>query len=151
MVWKQVVGVIGGILSIVYLAIALDYPVGVLSRPGPGIFPLIIGILLFISSAGIFWEARSKSSLAKIEWPKAEGRGRLIKITVAAVLYVIALPYLGYLIVSTGLTLVVLHVMGMSSWPRKIAVALAIGIGSLWLFYVILNVQLPRGIFEIFY
>jgi hypothetical protein len=150
MVAKQIVGIIGGILSIAYFAIALNYPVGSLPKPGSGIFPLFIGILLFGSSIGIFLEAKSKSSSTKIEWPNAEGRRRIITIVVAALIYVVALPYIGYLIVSTGLTVVVLHVMGMRSWPRKIAVALTIGIASLWLFYVILAVQLPQGIIKLF-
>ncbi len=149
MLAKQVVGVIGGIASIAYLIISLDYPVGALSQPGPGIFPIVVGILLLLSSIGIYLEAKLKSSSDKIEWPDVEGRRRIILIIVATLLYVITLPYLGYLIVSTGLTIVVLHVMGMRSWPRKIVLALAIGIGSLWFFYVILGVQLPQGIIEI--
>ncbi len=147
---RLTLGVIGVLLSIVYLTIGMNYSVGALSRPGPGVFPMFIGILLFVSSIGICLGAKSKSASDGIEWPRGDGRGRILAIVAASVMYVVMLPYLGYLIVCAGITLVVLHVMGMHTWPRKIGVALITGIGSLWFFYVILGVQLPQGIIKIF-
>jgi hypothetical protein len=60
--------------------------------------------------------------------------------------YVVALPYLGHPVAGTLLTLAVLHTMGTRRWVVKIAGALAIGVGSHYVFAKLLGVPLPTGI-----
>lgn len=145
---RRGIAIIGGVLSVVYLAMAMKYPMGSLSRPGPRVYPLFVGILLLVSSLGIGLGAKSKPASDQSEWPKGEGQWRMLAVLAASLIYVVALPYLGHLITSAGVMMVVLHVMGMRSWLLKIGLALVIGIGSLYLFSVILGVPLPRGIFQ---
>jgi hypothetical protein len=46
----------------------------------------------------------------------------------------------------TLVSLVVLRVMGLSRWPLCIGLAIAVGLGSYYLFGKILDVPLPVGI-----
>jgi putative tricarboxylic transport membrane protein len=147
---RLAVGILGVLVSIIYLAFTLNYPMGGLANPGPGVFPLFVGILLLISSIGISLRVKSGSTSGEAEWPKGKGRARVLAILAACLMYVVALPYLGYLIDIVGVSVVVLHVMGMRSWAVKIGVALVTGILSLLLFNVVLGVQLPQGIIQIF-
>ena len=59
---------------------------------------------------------------------------------------VIVLPYVGYLLSSTLLTLAILHIMGLGRWPVKAGLAVAIGLGSYLMVKYLLGIQLPVGI-----
>ena len=55
------------------------------------------------------------------------------------------LPVLGQPVCGTLLTLVVLQVMALHGWIFKIGVSLVVGLGSFYLFSVVLGVPLPAG------
>jgi hypothetical protein len=81
-----------------------------------------------------------------VAWPVGAARGRMIALVAASLGYVLLLPYIGHPLAGTVVTLVALELMGQRGWPLKIALALAVGLGSHYLFAVVLGVPLPRGI-----
>jgi putative tricarboxylic transport membrane protein len=136
------------ILSFLYLWGALDFPRGTMDQPGPGLYPLFVGTLLVIASIGSIVTDLVKPAQGELEIPKGKPLGRGLMVLGASAAYVLLLPYAGHLLSSIVLVFVVLQTMGLTSWPMKIGVTIAIALGSYYLFDILLMVPLPRGIFS---
>lgn len=139
-----VLAITGVLASIVYLAVALTYPLGSLRKPGPAAFPLFVGALLFISSVGAF-RAAIKTASGKVEWPRGAALRRIFIILAAILAYISMFSYLGHPFATVVLILVSFLAMGTYSWPVRVGFAVAVAAASYYLFNVLLNVQLPLG------
>jgi putative tricarboxylic transport membrane protein len=136
---------VGVILALAYLAEARRYSWGVPAQPGPGLYPTLVGLLMLLSSIGIAVEVVPGRGTGGVGWPAGRDRWRLMAILGSTAGYAVLLPYLGHPLAATLLTLVVLHAMGLRTWSAKIAVALTVGLGSQYVFAVLLGVPLPTG------
>jgi putative tricarboxylic transport membrane protein len=136
---------VGVILALVYLLEARRYPWGVPAQPGPGLYPTLVGILMLVSSLGVVVEAASGRGTGRVGWPAGRDLWRLLAILAPTAGYAVLLPYLGHPLAAALLTLVVLHAMGLRRWWVKIGVALAVGLGSQYVFAALLGVPLPTG------
>jgi putative tricarboxylic transport membrane protein len=134
------------VLTAAYFAEALRYPRGVMADPGPGLYPLIVAAILALGAAGTALETMASRQATTIVWPEPGTRMRPVAILASAVAYVLLLGWLGHPVMATVTALVILHVMGMRAWPRKIAFALLVGLGSYALFDLVLEVPLPAGV-----
>ncbi|MBU2053990.1 MAG: tripartite tricarboxylate transporter TctB family protein [Proteobacteria bacterium] len=143
-----VVDITALILSLLYLVGAFGYPRGTMDQPGPGLYPIFVGILLVIASIGSIVTDLVKPAQGELEIPKGKDLGRLLIVAGAAAAYVFLLPYAGHLLSAIMLVFIVLHTMGLTSWPMKIGVTIVIALGSYYLFDILLMVPLPRGIFS---
>lgn len=56
--------VVLGIFAAVFLTGGLGYPIGELSRPGPGLFPIVVSSLLLVIATVMGFEARGNSAEA---------------------------------------------------------------------------------------
>ena len=134
------------ILSILYLVGALGYSMGTSEQPGPGRYPLMVGALLIIASIGSLISNFLKPAEGELKLPKGKNLGRVLAVIAGSAAYVVLLPYAGHLLASVVTVFVVLQSMGLSSWPAKIGFTIAIALSSYYLFDVILNVPLPKGV-----
>jgi len=135
------------VLSIVYLVTSLQYPMDTAAQPGPGFYPFIVAILWLLSSLGLALESRARAEGDKVSWPRGAGFWRLIAIVGALLFYIILLPVLGHVIVGAVVILVALQAMGGLTRTVRIVLAVLLTLGSYYLFDVLLDVPLPRGIF----
>jgi putative tricarboxylic transport membrane protein len=140
-----VLSVVGGLLTILYLIEDLHYARGTLAAPGPGAYPILVGALLMLGFVGTGWSALVSRAVERVEWPEGLARLRVLIIVAAAFAYALLVDYIGHPIAGTVLTFIVLQTMGFRSWPVKLLVALAMGVGSYFLFSVVLGVELPIG------
>ena len=143
-----ILAITGIILSLSYIVEALHYPWGNLAQPGPGFYPLLIGILLGVGFLGTGLEAALLKSSRKVDWPRGASLGRVVAIALGGLGYVLFLPFLGHPVAGGLVTLVVLQAMNLPSWPLKIGLSLANGFGSFFLFSVLLGVPLPMGFWQ---
>ena len=134
--------------GLAYIIEALSYPRGTMAQPGSGLYPLLLGTLLLLSSLGTGLELlfRRFEKEGDAIWPRGGSGLRLLVVLAASLAYGLLLPYLGHPFIATLVILVVLQVMGVRSWPRKITLALLIGIGSYYLFGKLLAIPLPMGV-----
>lgn len=148
---KTLVAVTGLILLLgaIYVGETLRYPRGTPAQPGPGLYPLLLGLLLIVGSCGTLVESLSQR-LPDVEsvWPTGPARWRMLAILLASLGYIVLLPYVGHSIAGTLSVLVVLRAMGVKRWLPAVVLAVAMGLGSYYLFGVILGVPLPTGIWE---
>lgn len=143
-----ITSILGFIFGLAYIVEAFSYPRGTMAQPGPGLYPLLLGTLILLSSLGTGLELlfrRFEKEEAAI-WPRGANGRRLLAVLAASLAYALLLPYLGHPFIATLITLVVLQVMGVRSWPLKITLALLIGLGSYYLFGKLLAVPLPVGV-----
>ena len=137
---------VGTAFALVYLTYGFRYPMGKPNHPGPGVFPLLVGLVLLLGCLGTGMEALLRRTTEKVLWPKGPDRLRMLSILAAVIGYVLLLPYLGYPLNATLLSLTILQVMGLRKWPVKAGLALGIGLGSYILGRYLLGIPMPTGI-----
>ncbi len=148
MKWRAVLVAAGLflLLSVFYLAQAVTYPWGTAAQPGPAVYLVPVGLLGLVGALGTGIEALVKRPREPVQWPSAQGSWRVLVILGATAAYVLLLQYVGHPVGGTLLTLVVLQIMGMRGWPAKIGISLGVGLGSFYVFSVLLGVPLPAGL-----
>jgi hypothetical protein len=133
------------VLSVLYFAGALGYPRGTMDQPGPGLYPLFVGALLVAASIGSIVTDLVRPARGELELPEGRDLGRILAVLGGAAAYVLLLPFAGHLLSSMLVVFIVLHAMGLTSWPMKIGFTIALALGSYFLFDILLKVPLPRG------
>ena len=133
------------LVGIYGLIFSSQIPLGKWNDPGPGVLPLTLSILLFVS--GILWFIAGKpkkGEKAGIDW---RGIAQLVKtpfqIVLLSAAFVLGLTRVGFLL-GTIIYLFLIF-LWVSHFKLRVAIGLAIvlGIGS-WLFFVkLLVIQLP--------
>jgi putative tricarboxylic transport membrane protein len=136
-------------ISIFVCMESLKSDVGSLHAPGPGFFPfwsaVVLGVftILLVIVSALKGELKSKvSELWKgMQWQ------RVVWILCALFLYLLLLPRLGYLISTFGLMMFTMAAIRRGRlWKLGIG-ALIIVLASYLIFFVFLDVKLPKGIF----
>jgi putative tricarboxylic transport membrane protein len=140
-----IVGIVGIILSTIYLGLALELPMGRMRQPGPGVFPLIAGGFTLLGSIATLLEGRKNKSGDSYELPMGDDLKRLLKVMLSLVGYLILLPIVGQLISSALFSFVVMRTLSTLSNVRLVVYsALLAGIGY-WMFVVFFKLPLPSG------
>jgi len=142
---SAIAGAVGAVVALPYTVLAVRYGLGTLDDPGAGFYPVVVGALLLLACIGTAVEAIARRPDTAVAWPSGIARVRMLALVAASVGYVVLLPYAGHPVAGTLVTLAALQVMGLRGWPLKLALALAVGLGSHYLFAVVLGVPLPRG------
>jgi hypothetical protein len=139
------------IFSGIYLAASLSLPLGKVGRPGPGMLPSGIGIILTFLSLlhviEVFFLEKNRGV------QKEEGgvltRDDVFRVTGVVsllILYMIFFPILGYTFSTIFLVGAVLRLLGMHGWIRIVLISVVTSVCSYYLFSTFLDVPLPKGI-----
>jgi len=136
----RILGGLGLLLALFFIWQATLIKESFISDPvGPKVFPIIIGVLVGLSSLAIFFKPDDEP-----EWPEFS---RLFEVglTIAVMIaYAYALPTAGF-VVSTAVTAAYLS-WRLGTPPVKAAIAgAAIAIGIYVVFHLILGLSLARG------
>lgn len=137
------------VLSGAYLALALPLPRGVAARPGPGFFPLLVGVVLCVAALAFVVETFRRSPRTPAPWAAqalpADARWRVGATSAALVGFCLLLPWLGYPLVTFAFVTLLLRSLG-AAWTTAVISGLASAAASYYLFGVLLSVPLPRGV-----
>jgi putative tricarboxylic transport membrane protein len=130
-----------------YLALALALPLGNMARPGPGFFPVAVGVFLCLA-AGFLVAARLRgAALASTRSVGAEARGRVGTAVAALVGFVLLLPWIGFPACALVFVAVLLRRLAGAGWAGAIVTATLSALVSYYVFGVVLGVPLPTGPF----
>jgi len=135
-----------------FVIIAARLDIGTLSDPGPGLVPLIPGILLSILSAVLVFKSyksmKSERQSGDLAIEPAEGLKwqPVVAITLAAMLvFALILESVGFVVSSFLMMLFLFKFIGDLTWSRSVLGAvLSVGVCYL-VFKVWLSVQFPMG------
>jgi len=130
----------------VYLVIHIvnHLRIGDHSHPGPGYVPLLLVVLLGILGGILLFQNNLDQSFKTIRWT---GLSHMLCIIGCCFFSILALEKLGYRL-TTMIILVVLFgfLERLKIWV-VIVLTFGLSFGSFWIFYTILKVPLPIGVF----
>jgi putative tricarboxylic transport membrane protein len=132
------------VLGVIILVVSWGYGFGTFRRPGPGLYPFLIGALvLFFSMILLILEMKPKKS----EPVFTEG-GALIFIfmIITFCLWIVVMPFLGYVVVTFLATFVFSKIMRLEGWWKPLAISVGTALFIYLLFDYWLYIDLPRGI-----
>lgn len=147
-------------VGLVYEIMALNMPRGRLSYPGPGLFPMIIGVFLIATALGCLLqeilprkktgEGPSASPLPSQDSAAPGDRNvkKTFQLMALMIGYTLALKTLGFLISICAFLVVAIRIFGYRRWVPALAMAAVIAGISYVSFVLWLKVPLPLGILE---
>ncbi len=124
---------------------AISMRLGTPRHPQSGFFPFLIGASLVVLSVILLIYA----FLGRREVAKAFGD--LLKpsvLVIGMLIYSVVLDFLGYVVATFVLSIVILRVLDIKTLWKLVAVSLAVAVGSFILFDTLLSVTLPHGILK---
>ncbi len=136
-------------ISVFVMVESVKSDIGSLHAPGPGFLPFWSAVLLGIFSAILLIMNTVKSNLQSgslLDLWKGLNWSRVLLILIVLFLYPLLLPMAGYLIATFAFILFLLIIGERSKLWIDVASALAITLISYLIFYVLLDVKLPKGI-----
>jgi hypothetical protein len=133
------------VLSIVIIIVSWRYGFGTLRKPGPGLYPFFIGLLiLFFSIALLILGLKSKNSEPLFT---KSGLKTFLLMVITFCLWIIIMPVLGYVLVTLAVAFAFCKIMKLEGWLKPLALSIGTALFIYLLFDVWLYIDLPRGIF----
>jgi hypothetical protein len=142
---------IGGIFWIavgVLLSLwSISYKIGTPTQPGPGFYPLGLGILLIFFSLILLGQGTRSSQAAKKASPFSVSGGwkRIAYVVLVLLLLTFFFETIGYLLTFFLLIMLLMAGAGLQSWKRILLVAFFSALGVYLVFVLLLQQPLPRG------
>jgi hypothetical protein len=143
-------GLVFLITSVLICLGAAKLPYGNIHNPGPGFFPIWIGILLGALSMTLLVKTTRQGEQAKmigellaekIRW------GKVFLVLVALLLYAVLIQYAGFLAITFLFIVFLLRFVDPQPWRRVILWGLIGAGGCYLLFDVWMRLRLPKGFF----
>ena len=132
-------------VSGVYLANAWPLPRGTAAAPGPGFYPMAVG--LFGLAVALAWAASAfRGAVAVGGGAAMDGSSRTRVSTTAGLLvaFCLVLPWIGYSVAALLFTGLLLRGLG-ARWTAALVIGLASAAVFYYVFGALLGVPLPRG------
>jgi putative tricarboxylic transport membrane protein len=131
------------LLSILMMILSPSYGLGTLGKPGAGLYPFAIG--LFIFPLGLFLFISSLRSQTKGSILNREGTKIFLAFVGACVFWIMAMPYLGYPVVTLLATFFLSKTMKLEGWLKPFILSAGTALFIFILFDYWLYIDLPRG------
>ena len=132
--------------GIVALAGSVQLGFGSLSQPGAGLFPFFAGLMIVIAApiaiANSIVRRESESELIL----KKNGLRTLGVMIAVFAAWILAMPTLGYVVVTFAAVLVLARLLGLEGWLKPLALSAATSLATYILFDRLLYLDLPRGL-----
>ena len=129
------------------LWLASDLPLGSLSSPQTGFFPLILGALLLILSIILLGESLTREKRQALPSWTTVGGWRTLLLT-GGILFAVAVLFelIGYIAAVAIIMLFLLRTIGKRKWPVVLLISGASALGFFLVFGYLLKIPLPQGI-----
>lgn len=137
------------IISVVYFASVVKIPKGTLEDPGPGIYPIILGIVAICLSLFVLLtdlKARSHSEDSEESGEKKGYVFTLISCVVLILLMMFLFEYLGALLTLFLLILFLLKIFGVPGWIKVLSISFCFSFVIFVLFNYVMKLMLPQGV-----
>jgi len=129
-----------------------SYQIGSFFQPGPGLYPLVLGILLIFLSLVLLFD-QIKKALPRMQISAASfphgGWKKVVYTVLILVLTIFFFEKAGYLITFFLLIMLLMRGAGPQSWKKILLVAIFSTLGIYIVFVLLLKQPLPRGFLRI--
>lgn len=143
---RAAAGALGLIFGILYLLEGQNLALGRMRAPGPGVFPLVVGVIFVLVCIGVIADALWSKQPGSVDFPKGQDLNRLVIIFGSFVVYVAVLNVFGFLLATVLLVTVFTRLVGDIPWLKATACGVGVTLLVWSAFVVLLGVQLPAGI-----
>ena len=132
------------ILGVIILIVSWGYGFGTFRRPGPGLYPFFIGALVLFFSMILF--------ILEVKHMKSDpvftrgGPLTFILMIITFCLWIVVMPFLGYVLVTFLATFAFSKIMKLEGWWKPLAISVGTAVFIYVLFDYWLYIDLPRGI-----
>lgn len=137
----QVVGaLVALVIGVAGIALSLEYGLGSLRRPGPGLWPFIISVIIAALAVTLLVVGRhlgDTEAFTRSSWLPAVGAVTFVGIG-------LLMPVIGFEIPALVLCAIWLRFLGGESWRSTIAVSLGTVVAFYLLFLYALRIPLPH-------
>jgi hypothetical protein len=137
-------------IALLYSIGCLGLKLGTLRKPGPGLFPSLIGVALLVSTAVHLYKvfAKPADTSASTEGAPAVNLGAWIGIAVCVFAYPALLMALDFVLSTFATVFAMLLILRFKTWPLCLLVSLFTAIVCFVVFAMLLGVALPSGFIE---
>jgi hypothetical protein len=122
-----------------------SYGFGSIARPGPGLYPFFVGTAIAIFAA-LLIASHLKAPPAPTPLEKGQRR-TLVLMAATFCAWILAMPLLGYALVTGLATFAFCKTMKLEGWLQPLAISAGTALFVYLLFDKWLYIDLPRGIF----
>ena len=131
-----------------YLAAALAFPFGDVAKPGPGFFPVGVGVFLcLVAAASMIGRRRGAPAGAGVASLPRDARARVSATILGLVAFCLLLPWVGYPVCAFLFIALLLRRLGGARWPGVVITAVLGALVSYYVFGVLLGVPFSAGPF----
>lgn len=131
-------------VGVAIVMVSMRYGFGSLARPGPGLYPAFLGAAITLCALLVL-----AGDLRAGSGGHGPGRGAgftLFAMTATFSLWILAMPWLGYVLVTLLAVFSFAKIMRLEGWRKPLALAVATALFIYLLFDHWLYVDLPRGL-----
>ena len=132
------------LLGLVIMIVSIGYGFGSFRRPGPGLYPFFVALIIITSS--IILLAVGLKSKGSEPLFNRRTLNIFLMMFVTFILWIIAMPFLGYVLVTFAATYCFCKVMRLEGWMKPLALSAGTALFIYLLFDYWLYIDLPRGI-----
>jgi hypothetical protein len=144
------------LVGVGYEWIALRMPRGNMAYPGPGLYPVLVGVFFVVTAGACLAQDllahRRVVSTSTSQPTAAQGSDRAVRktyqLTALTILYILLLKPIGYPICMCGFLAAAIRIFGFRRWIPTVLLAVVIAAVSYVSFVVWLKVPLPLGILD---
>jgi len=143
------------LIAVIYEVMALRMPRGNITYPGPGFYPILVGVFLLFTSGGfVLWTLLKRKApmptagsgeVDRVD-SKTNQRSKTLLLIALLLFYVLTLNSLGFLLAISIFMILSIRIFGYRRWLPSLGITIAIVAISYLSFVVWLKVPLPQGI-----
>lgn len=144
---RVAVGVCGVVLGIAYLLGAAQLEMGERAQPGPGTFPVLVGVAVIAVSMLTVGEAYFSAVVSgEVDLPKRSVAMYVGGFLLAVLGYGLILPHLGQYLSCALFMILTIKLLGPHGWVRSALYGVAAGFVISIVFVELLAIRMPAGI-----
>ena len=132
------------ILGLIVMIVSIGYGFGSFRRPGPGLYPFFVALMIITSSTlllAVGLKSKGFEPLFNRRTFKI-----FVMMFVTFIFWIIAMPFLGYVLVTFAATYCFCKVMRLEGWMKPLVLSAGTALFIYLLFDYWLYIDLPRGI-----
>jgi hypothetical protein len=133
-------------LGIAVIAGSLNLGMGTFAQPGPGLFPLLAGVLIAAAQLVAALKLLSGEN-EQAEITGMGSRGTLVALIAIFAAWIVAMPVLGYIVGTFVAVIAFAKALRLEGWAKPVALAAGAAAGVYLLFERLLFLDLPTGPF----
>lgn len=123
------------------------FKLGSIHTPGPGFFPFVVALVMFLLALAALLQAVVKKDSAEQKVSITEVRSwKIAVILITIVLYAVSLEALGFLVNTFLFVTMMLKVIEPQSWKTSLAGGILAAVVSEVLFNILFQAKIPTGI-----